>query len=234
MVDGCRRQYHRTLMPAFYINTYDPLVASKAGREASREHGLPPFVDGSIRREPDLEHEFPSISCLCRAGKFAPRLCVGDLVAYMTKKGRYQLPMRHWRLTAILEVRAILQSHAGAATWYRSRGLPLPNNCWVRGNSARPLDESHRKFRTASCVGARRTFRMWDAAYRLRSMQFGTFVVCKPLFRDLSWDAPVVEDRHFFAAFGRIPGTHNPGRKTFGDFHSLMSVLGLDVPLSSQ
>ena len=61
----------RTLvvMPNYYLNSYAPLVSTAAGRKAWELHELPPFIDGSIRREPDLEHEFPSISCLCRAGK---------------------------------------------------------------------------------------------------------------------------------------------------------------------
>jgi len=75
--------------PKYFLTTYTPLVATKDGRVASEKHGIPPFVDGSIRREPDLEHAVPSISCLCRAGKFAPRFQVGDIVGYMTCKGRY-------------------------------------------------------------------------------------------------------------------------------------------------
>lgn len=76
-------------MPFFYLNTYVPLAASKAGRDASDRYKIAPFVDGSIRREPDLEHPFPAITCLCRADKFAPRLIPGDIVAYMLRKDRY-------------------------------------------------------------------------------------------------------------------------------------------------
>jgi hypothetical protein len=221
-------------MADFYINTYAPLVASKAGREASREHGLPPFIDGSIRREPDLEHDFPSISCLCRGGNFAPRLRVGDVVAYMTKKANYQTSTRHWRLTAVLKVHAVLPSHAAAAAWYRAHDLPLPSNCWVRGNLAKPFEESHRIYRASSCAGAKRTFREWDASYRLRSMQFGTFVVCEVLFRELSWNAPVVEDKDFIRALGKIPGTHNPGALTLKNCRDFMVVLEIGIPFSDE
>ena len=70
--------------PRYFLSSYKPLVWTTFGRAAALKHGLLPFIDGSIRREPDLEHEHPSISCLCRAGKFAPRLRVGDVVGYIT------------------------------------------------------------------------------------------------------------------------------------------------------
>jgi hypothetical protein len=43
-----------------FVVTYTPLVGSRAGREAVERYGLLPFTDGSIRREPDLEHARPS------------------------------------------------------------------------------------------------------------------------------------------------------------------------------
>ena len=221
-------------MPKFYINTYGPLVATRAGRDAAAAFSLSPFIDGSIRREPDLEHDFPAISCLCRADKFAPRLEPRDVVAYMTKKDSYGQRIRHWRLTAVLEVLVVLPSHQKAAGWYRSQNLPLPSNCWVRGNPARPFEQSHRIYRAGSCTGAARTFREWDASYRLRSMQFGTFVVCKPLFRDLSWDAPVVQDGDLINVFGKVPGTHNPGARTFAECRALMKRLRIGVVLAAQ
>ena len=42
-----------------FLVTYAPLVATAAGRTASENRGIAPFVDGSIRREPDLEQPFP-------------------------------------------------------------------------------------------------------------------------------------------------------------------------------
>lgn len=87
--------------PRLYLTTYHPLVVTAAGRRASDKHNLPPFVDGAIRREPDLEHEWPSITCLCRGEQFAPRLRVGDHVVYMTVKRRYGMQRRHWRLPQV-------------------------------------------------------------------------------------------------------------------------------------
>ena len=105
-------------MPSFFLNSYVPLVASKPGRDASKLYGIEPFVDGSIRREPDLEHEFPAISCLCRADKFAPRLQAGDIVAYMLRKDRYGQKRAQRSLTAVLRVLHMFPSHAAAAKWY--------------------------------------------------------------------------------------------------------------------
>jgi hypothetical protein len=219
----------------FYLNSYRPLVATPAGRQASHTRGIPPFVDGSIRREPDLEHPLPAISCLCRADKFAPRLRVGDTVAYVTVKDRYvagQPPQR--RLTAVLRVVRLFPAHAEAAEWYAAQGLALPNNCLVRGNRPKPLAESHRHHRHGGCLAGDALLRRWDAGYRARCARFGTFVVCEAMFRDLSWDAPVVEDRHLLEAFGRLPGTRNPGALPAGGLTRLMALLGIAAPLSAQ
>jgi hypothetical protein len=99
-----------------FVNTFTPLCRTVAGQEAIKRFGLPPFIDGSIRREPDLEHPQPSISCLCRAGKFAPRLKVDDHVLYLTQKGCYgNVRERYWRLVAVLRVKQIFKSHEAAA-----------------------------------------------------------------------------------------------------------------------
>src|SRR5689334_13753800 len=94
----------------FYLTTYRPLCGTPFGRDAATRHGLPPFIDGSCRREPDFQSRFPTITALCRAGKFAPRLQVHDHVAYITAGS--------WHLTAILEVIKKLTSHAAAAEWF--------------------------------------------------------------------------------------------------------------------
>jgi hypothetical protein len=211
-----------------YLNSYRPLVKTPEGRAAVRRHGLPPFADGSIRREPDLEHEFPSITCLCRAGKFAPRLEVGDVVGYLTVKARFGLSRpRHRRLTAILAVRHRVCSHEAAAQWYCDRGLPLPSNCMVEDNPPEPLDRSSRCRQGCGSGSEDASLLTWDAEYRARAEAHGTFLVCEPLFRDLSWGAPVVEDRHLVAAFGAVPGTQNPGALEAADFRELLRLIGV-------
>jgi hypothetical protein len=214
-------------MPNFYINSYAPLAITRAGRYASEAYGIPPFVDGSIRREPDFEHPFPAITCLCRGKNFAPRLCVGDIVAYVTKTGEFREPFRHQRLAAILRVIKVLDSHASAATWYRQELLSLPNNLMIVGNSAFPLSQSHRICGT--CGGRKRTHAEWDAEYRRRAREFGTVVVCEPLYCDLSWNARVIEGEQFKMALGEVPATRNPGARTLNEFRRLVKMIGIRI-----
>ena len=217
--------------PPVYLVTYVPLVASKYGREAARRYEIPPFVDGSIRREPDLEHVQPGISCLCRAGKFAPRLGVGDVVGYLTKKRRYRSDRApHRYLTALLRVLHTCESHSEASRWYGARGLSLPSNCWVRGNPPKPIVESHRKHKDANQLCDADLRRQWDAAYRARAMKFGTFVICDVIFRELSERAPAVLDDHLQRAFGHVPGTQNPGALPWADLQRLLRMIGIAVP----
>jgi hypothetical protein len=221
-------------MPNFFISTYAPLATTRAGREAVRQFGHPPFIDGSIRREPDLEGKYPSISCLCRAEKFAPRLKTGDFVAYMTRKGRYgDVPMAHRRLAAILRVKEVFESHQAAARWFRAHNLELPTNCFVPGYPPLPLSHSHRMFDGSTCAGDRRTQQAWDAIYRERSEAYSTFVVCRKLFRRLWWDAPVVTDKHLIETFGRVPGTQNPGAHEPRLLMKLLQSIGIRVSLPS-
>ncbi len=157
--------------PSFYLNSYTPLVRTEAGKIASKKFKLPPFIDGSIRWEPDLEHKWRAVTCLCRAGKFAPRLQPGDVVAYTTitgnwhKPGSPQLP-RHRRLTTVLRVVDLCYSHDEAARWYRKRGLTLPSNCVVEGNPAKPLRFSHRLTRFRCAMSDDKLHGTWDSAYR--------------------------------------------------------------------
>ena len=220
-------------MPTFYLNSYVPLVASKAGRDASARFNILPFVDGSIRREPDLEHEFPAISCLCRADKFAPRLKRGDIVGYMLNKERHGLDHAQRRLTAVLRVLDVLPNHTAGADWYVQRDLPLPNNCWIHGNPPKALDHSHRRNRNKH-LPAEQFHKNWDIEYRGRAMKHGTFVVCERLFVNLSWDAPEVAEPQLEAVFGHVPGTRNPGAWTITQAQHLLRLLQIGVLLSDR
>lgn len=226
--------YNPGFMGSFYLNNYQPLAASVSGREAVAAFQLPPFIDGSIRREPDLEHGHPAITCLCRAGKFAPRLEVGDLVAYVTKKGGFGLGRAQRRLSAVLRVARRFESHAQAKVWYADQGLSLPSNLMVPGNAAAPFERSHRLYRSSKCLGAAQTFREWDASYRVRAHKFPIVVGCDRLAAWLDWDAPVVTDADLEAVFGAVPGLQNPGKHSAREFQTLMRRLGLNVPLFDQ
>ena len=212
--------------------TYTPLVATEAGRNASEEHGLPPFIDGSIRREPDLEHVYPSISCLCRGGKFAPRLRERDIVVYLTRKGRYEEPVAHRRLTAVLRVLQVFESHGEAAAWYRTRNLSLPSNCLVPGNPPNPVSRSHRHNRHSHLADEDEFTRRWDHDYRARARRFARFVVCRPIKVILGCDAPIVHDEDLEHVFGKVPATQNPGALSIALIPALLERLQIDVPPS--
>ena len=124
-----------------FLATFHPLIHTAAGRRAVQRSGLPPFIDGSCRREPDFESPFPSITATCRAGGVAPRLRPGDTVVYLTVKGTYGRDIQPgWRLVAVLKVVNRFESHVLAADWYRSNNLALPSNCIVEGNPPKPLE----------------------------------------------------------------------------------------------
>jgi hypothetical protein len=193
---------------------------------AALAHGLPPFVDGSCRREPDLQAAAPSISALCRRSKFAPRLCCGDRVAYITAKGRYAGDVG-WCLVALLKVEQRFESHAEAAKWYLSRGFDLPSNCIVPDNEPQTYDRTNRhppyevRARIPDPEAApKRTVCLWDATYARRARDCGVFLACRSDFLDL-WHPPLLRHSDMMAFFNRIPGTQNPPKIARDEFERL-------------
>ena len=75
-----------------YLNSFRPLTRTAAGRAAVQGYGIRPFVDGSCRREPDLESDFPSITALCRFRSFAPRLQENEIAVYLTVQASLSRP----------------------------------------------------------------------------------------------------------------------------------------------
>lgn len=162
---------------------------------------------------------------------FAPRLKPGDVVIYLTKKARHRRGERHWRMTAVLRVARLFDSHPEAAAWYVGEGLPVPSNCMVDGNPPNPLSHSHRKNRHKHLP--EETFlRRWDADYRYRSRKNGRFVVCDRLWADLDWTAVVVQEDDLHLVFGKVPGTRNPGAHAITHLRPLLAQLGVDAPPS--
>jgi hypothetical protein len=192
------------------LNSYHPLCFTDFGRAVIQQHGLPPFIDASIRREPDFENEFPSITGLCRLDKFAPHLCVGTKVAYITAKGRYFNDCRHWRLVAILEVVEQFLSanaHEMAFTWYRERGVSIPKNCMAFGNRGAAFELSSQRM---DMPKNRRTGeKEWDAEYAQRCFRVPAFNITKAHRLDLI-DPPELREDDMVRIFGRVPGTQNP------------------------
>ena len=187
-----------------YLASYHPITKYKEGRSAISRFGLPPFIDYSCRKEPDFMASYPSITALCRKGKFAPRLREGDIVVYITVKGKFLgSPFRHWRLTAILEVLHRFESHQKAAKWYRANNLSLPSNCMVPGNPPIPLEK------TAPISSFKTDLDRWDLDYWKRSREYGDFLVCKSQYMNLL-NPSIMSDEIMMAVFGKKLGTQNP------------------------
>ncbi len=200
-------------MNSFYLNSYLPLVGTQKGRDAWERMRCHPFIDGSIRREPDLEHALPAITCLCRGKQFTPRLQVSDVVVYVLNKRRYAGHLPTSRLTAVLRATHRFENHLAAAQWYRGKGIALPNNLMVPGNDPKPLNESHQKNKALKHFGDALGYQFWCDEYASRAADCGVVIVCEPLFVDLTWDAPDLTDEALVKAFGRLPSTQNPGKQ---------------------
>lgn len=201
------------------------MIHNAHGRRAVALFGLPPFIDASCRREPDLRSKYPSITALCRAGNFAPRLKQGDVVAYMTKKIVYPRGEESGRrLVAVLRVLKSwrpevdengLRAHERAARWYRKRGVEPPSNCMLRDSMPFPLDHTDCKDNDLG---------KWNLKYRARARKHGVFHACKPIFVDVE-DPPHVTDADLIGWFGRMPGTRNPGALPATHFRRLVRWL---------
>ena len=210
-----------------YLASFKPLNINRYGRKAIETFRLPPYVDGSCRREPDFESKFPSVSTVCRSTKFVPRLHEGDTIVYMTVKGKYD-PVKHghWRLIAILKVLKRFDSHRDAAEWYITEGIPLPSNCIVDGNPPLPLDKTTGPIpstRFGNVTDPVRVIRMWDSGYHRRARECGVFLVCEPQFVELH-QPPVLTDELLREIFGKIPATLNPPQISEGDLARLQEL----------
>jgi hypothetical protein len=202
-----------------FLVTYRPLVRYLSIQHI-RTQGLPLFIDYSCRKEPDFLAKYPSITALCRADKFAPRLHEGDRVVYITGKGRYLgLKVPHWRFTAILRVYKSFSSHELAADWYRQKSLGLPSNCMVKGNPPSPIEH------VAPIIPEFGTdIRKWDLSYALRARKTPIFHTCIPEFLELN-EPSVITHEIMTDVFGRIPGTQNPPVITTAQFAALKNAL---------
>jgi hypothetical protein len=201
-----------------YLNSFRPLISRTAGHKAARIYKLPPFIDGSCRREPDFQSQFPSITALCRFTKFAPRLHEDDLIAYITVKGKYiNESDEHWRLVAILQVLKRFQSHKDAAIWYGEQGLSLPSNCMVEGNPPIQLDQT---------VATHETVEEWDRVYRFRAWKCPVFLACTALHLALH-NPPIITADMMDQVFEHPPSTQNPPSITPDQFYRLKESCGL-------
>ncbi len=209
-------------MAKIYLNSYEPLCLSKQGREAAKQYDLPPFIDGSCRREPDFEAEFPALSALCRGGIFVPKLKENDIVVYLTKKAGYDDLPPHRRFVAAVKIIHAFGSHEEAAVWYGEQDAALPKNCMVSGNPPVPWEQTHQK--PALPKGEAKNMENWDSKYEYRAALHSAFCAALPEFMELR-NPPVLTDTDMlavFADYGRIPITQNPPAITEGDYNRLL------------
>ena len=150
---------------------------------------------------------------------FAPRLWEGDRVAYVTKLSCYepQLPA-HWRLSALLLVRKRFETHAEAAAWFRSEGIPVPRNCIVPDTQPVPLEQTdgvlNPQLRAkAGELATEEIVRRWDLGYHVRARRWGVVLVCDVLFRDL-YRPPIITREDWHAWNGEVPQTQTPPQIT--------------------
>ena len=158
-----------------YYSSFYPLCSTPLGRRAVQRYGIPPFIDGSCRREPDFQHQFPSITALCRP-RFVEKLSIGSKVIYSTNK--YGIGKK--RIVAILEVIEICDSHQEAAQWYRNNSQEvLPNNIMSDENDNPtipiPLDRTHQMGAWIKWT----TGDDWDKEYKKRANEHSTVAICK-------------------------------------------------------
>jgi hypothetical protein len=184
---------------AVYVVKYRPLCSTAQGRTAVSRDRLPPYIDGSCRREPDLQSQYPSISCLCRGGQFAPKLVPGDRVVYIASKhSRLNLANQRVRaVVAILRIKKPFNNHQQAADWYSGEGLPLPSNCMVTGNAPEALD---RTTGLSGCACGADELDEWDRKYRARARKHRQFFACDTERLNL-YSPPVLDDDEFVGRF---------------------------------
>jgi hypothetical protein len=194
-----------------FLVSYRPLATTTRGRRAAMSWNLPPFVDGSCRREPDLQSPYPSITALCRAHHFAPKLRVGDEVLYITVKSSFgsSVPAHH-KLVAHLRVVHCSKSHQEAQAWYQAQSVPVPNNCMFTGSTPVPYEQTNgRSGKEWNSHSESVRLRWWDGGYRKRAASIGAFAHCHAALTEL-WNPPRLLEEDFMQVFGRVPGTQNP------------------------
>jgi len=201
--------------------SYHPFAAwGRKGLRTAAEFGRLPFEDASIRTEPNLRHEAPSVSGLCRKNLVVGRAEVGSHLVYVTIKRRYSMELESIQfLTAILRVQAKLANHEEARDWYMERGYPLPHNCIL----ADPRPEAGALFGYNQEERRRFTFDEAERNYRQRAIMFPNYLICVNLFPTLLEHPPVVS----LEAMGISPRATQTGKRLAREqLRSLLSLAG--------
>jgi hypothetical protein len=163
-----------------YLNSFYPLCHNKFGLKAIEEYDFSNYIDGSCRREPDFENEFPCITGLCRP-RFSEKLNKNSLIVYVTnKKG-----VGSRKIIAVLEVIKIFENHREAANWYVSKNKIIPNNLIVNETKPLDLDKTHR-FHGINEKDENKIISKWDKLYQHRSKENSKVAQCKILYIELN------------------------------------------------
>ena len=187
---------------------------SRQGEAAAQKHNLPRYIDGSCRREPDFEAAYPALSALCRGGIFVPKLKEGDVVVYLTKKGRYENLPPHRRLVASVTIYKKFTSHHDAAAWYNAQNADLPKNCLVENNAPVAWEKTHQK--PILPDGEPKTLENWDSKYQARAALPPAFCATKAAFSGVAQSAVFIRCRYGIY-FHRLRA-HSYHAKPAGDF----------------
>jgi len=176
--------------PRTYLNSFYPLCCNKLGLIAIKDYGFAKYIDGSCRREPDFENEFPCITGLCRPG-FAEKLNFKDTIVYVTnEKG-----IGSRKIIAVLEVVGIFENHKQAADWYIKENRCIPNNIISNETIPFDLDKTHR-IHGFNNINENEIISKWDIIYKLRSKNKSRVAQCKIIYKELNF--PTVLDKSKF------------------------------------
>lgn len=174
-----------------YLSSFYPLNSTSAGKKAVAKCKLPPFIDGSCRREPDFENEFPCITGLCRPG-FAEKLNIEDVIVYVTnKKG-----IGSRKVIAVLGVIKVFANHREAADWYIKKNKSIPNNIMVDETKPFDLDNTHKKMGWEAWITSANSLQKWNEGYEDRASKYPKVVQCTILYRELN--TPIALDQTKF------------------------------------
>lgn len=214
---------------AVYLNTFIPICFNGIGRNNAIAHGLPLFIDGSCRREPDFQNPFPAITQLCRPGKLVTRLSEGDLVIYLSKVGNYRNHPAHWNFIGILKVLTLPINHSTAASYYLINKIPISQNIICNHTTPFPLNLTHglSGFPHGN-LNPNRIISIWDNGYISRSNNYPKVAITSVWDEHLYLNNPAqITHQMMMDIFNRIPGTQNPPRLTdveWCNFRRIMNI----------
>ena len=224
--------------------TYKPLCYTLLGIEAIKNSKLNPFIDYSCRREPDLEHKFPSISSLCRNSKLAPHLKKNDIVIYLSVPRKYKasecyLNKNTYKLVAILKVLHTCKNHEEAKEWYSSKHLPIPSNCMVKGSHPVDFSQTGGNFKNQREIinylnynqnpkMLKRNFcrRLinWDAEYQKRANDYPQFNITEVIYNEINSPIEVLRS-DLIKWFDSLPRTQTPKIVNENQFENFMNLV---------